>query len=130
MVKKNLKFQISFSYLLITLLSLLAIGWYTLDSFRDIYFEKSREDLSARAHLVLEQVREKWAPEFGEAAQAQMETFGKASSTRITLILPSGKVIGDSDEHPSRMDNHATRPEVQEALQGRSAQVGNGGGRR
>lgn len=39
--------------------------------------------------------------------------------TRITLIRPDGLVIGDSDEDLtglSRMENHATRPEVAQAL--------------
>jgi len=120
MVKKNLKFQIYLSYLLLTLASLLAIGWYTLDSFREIYFEKSRADLSSRAQLVLQQVSEGWPSEFHEATQKQVETFGRVSATRVTLILPSGRVVGDSEEHPSRMDNHANRPEIQEAMEGRT----------
>ncbi|MGD8549169.1 MAG: ATP-binding protein, partial [Desulfobacterales bacterium] len=37
---------------------------------------------------------------------------------RITVILPSGIVIGDSDDDPNRMDNHALRPEVIQAKKG------------
>ena len=39
-----------------------------------------------------------------------------AGSTRITVILPDGEVIADSDEIPGRMKNHADRPEFQDAL--------------
>jgi two-component system phosphate regulon sensor histidine kinase PhoR len=35
------------------------------------------------------------------------------------VILPSGQVLGDSEENPARMENHGDRPEVQSALQGR-----------
>jgi len=48
--------------------------------------------------------------------------FGGLTATRLTVILPSGVVIGDSDEDPSRMENHADRPEVAEALAGRVGQ--------
>jgi two-component system phosphate regulon sensor histidine kinase PhoR len=36
--------------------------------------------------------------------------------TRVTLIRPDGVVIGDSEEDPTRMENHANRPEVMQAL--------------
>ena len=35
------------------------------------------------------------------------------------MVLPSGQVIGDSDEIPRDMDNHGSRPEVLEALGGK-----------
>ena len=46
------------------------------------------------------------------------KTVGHAASTRITVMLPWGKVIGDSDNDPARMDNHLDRPEVVAALEG------------
>src|SRR5439155_5511338 len=39
-------------------------------------------------------------------------TFG----TRTTLIRPDGVVVGDSEEDPARMENHAGRPEVAQVL--------------
>ena len=43
--------------------------------------------------------------------------LGQRSSTRLTVVLPDGKVVGDSDESPQQMDNHASAPEVIAALQ-------------
>jgi len=48
--------------------------------------------------------------------------IGKQSATRITVILPSGQVIGDSRETPHQMDNHADRPEIAMALAGNPGQ--------
>ena len=45
---------------------------------------------------------------------------GSLTGTRMTVILPEGRVIGDSDEDPDGMDNHAGRPEVAEALRGKT----------
>ncbi|MCK5323620.1 MAG: PAS domain-containing protein, partial [Desulfobulbaceae bacterium] len=45
--------------------------------------------------------------------------IGEKSSTRFTVILNSGEVVGDSNEDPERMENHADRPEVKAAFNGR-----------
>lgn len=42
----------------------------------------------------------------------------KASDARATVIDSSGKVLADSEADPSHMENHASRPEFQEALRG------------
>src|SRR6476660_7551586 len=36
--------------------------------------------------------------------------------TRVTLIRPDGVVVGDSEEDPLTMENHAARPEVAQVL--------------
>ena len=45
--------------------------------------------------------------------------LGRSSNARITVVLPSGEVLGDSHEIPRDMDNHGGRPEVLEALGGK-----------
>jgi len=45
--------------------------------------------------------------------------LARSSGGRMTLIAPDGRVLLDSDADPERMENHASRPEVREALQGR-----------
>ncbi len=43
----------------------------------------------------------------------------QAAESRVTIIDRTGKVLEDSAENPYRMENHADRPEVKEALEGR-----------
>ena len=38
--------------------------------------------------------------------------MGEEIGTRLTVIDPQGLVLADSDEDPSRMDNHGSRPEI------------------
>jgi two-component system phosphate regulon sensor histidine kinase PhoR len=45
--------------------------------------------------------------------------LARSSGGRLTWIAQDGRVLLDSDADPERMENHATRPEVREALQGR-----------
>ena len=44
------------------------------------------------------------------------KSLGKKSSTRITIILPDGRVIGDSDENIAVMKDHSDRPEFRAAI--------------
>ena len=51
------------------------------------------------------------------------DVLGEASGSRVTLIDPNGRVVGDSDVDSDRLsgvENHAGRPEVAAALAGNS----------
>lgn len=45
--------------------------------------------------------------------------LGKEINARLTLILPDGTVIADSDQDVSKMENHKLRFEVQMAMKGK-----------
>ena len=114
MAKKRILWQLFPSYLLITFTALLAVGGYTLNSVRSFYYAQTAEDLKARAWLIERQIASK-AP---DALNTLSRDLGAKTNTRITIIDISGKVLGDSHEDPSRMDNHTDRPEIKTALQG------------
>jgi two-component system phosphate regulon sensor histidine kinase PhoR len=46
------------------------------------------------------------------------KVIGIEIETRATIILPTGRVIGDTDKDPLKMENHRDRPEVAKALSG------------
>ncbi len=118
MFKKTLHRQLYLSYLLITLLSLGAIGGYTVSALHHFYNEQTSADLESRARLIQHQVSHHFASANIPALKRLAETLGQSGAQRVTLILPDGTVAGDSEENPARMDNHADRPEVKEALAG------------
>lgn len=118
MFNKTLHRQIYLSYLLITLFSLGAIGWYTLGALHDFYYEKTSADLESRARLVEHQVSRHFSPFNSSELERLAQALGQAGGQRVSFILPDGKVVGDSEENPALMDNHADRPEVREALAG------------
>ena len=104
--------------MLITLLSVLAVSWYASSALRHFFLEQTATDLKTRALLVEKQVVSHIEPLNTAAVDAICKELGEHSATRITVILPTGQVIGDSRETPKLMDNHANRPEIAAAYRG------------
>ncbi len=121
--RKRLVWQLYPSYLILILLSLLAISWYASRSLEHFFLERTQEDLQARGQLLTFQIRQYISPPDQKTDQKTIDDLckdmGKNAPTRITVILPDGRVVGDSDEIPLHMDNHGNRPEISEATKGR-----------
>jgi two-component system phosphate regulon sensor histidine kinase PhoR len=116
MPRKRLLWQLYPSYLLLTVVAVLAVAWYTSHSLRKFYFRQVSEDIKSRAYLVLPQIAADLTGRDYEKIDRFCKTTGPLSTTRITVILPDGNVIGDSDEQVSDMNNHADRPEFRDAM--------------
>jgi two-component system phosphate regulon sensor histidine kinase PhoR len=117
-VKKKRRFfwQLYPSYVLITIIALVVVTWYASRSLRQFFLEQTVSDLKARAHLFETQIIEYLDPLDEQGIDLMCKDIGNRASTRITVILPSGKVIGDSHEDLSIMDTHVDRPEFLQAL--------------
>lgn len=118
MAKKRILWQLFPSYLLIIFTALLAVGIYTSSSLREFYYEQTAEDLKTSAWLVERQVVREASPFDSEFLNTLSSELGTKTNTRITIIDLSGKILGDSHEDPSRMDNHSDRPEFMTAIKG------------
>ncbi|OIN96447.1 MAG: PAS domain-containing sensor histidine kinase [Deltaproteobacteria bacterium CG1_02_45_11] len=116
--KKRLLWQLYPSYLLITLIALVTVAWYASDSLRYFFLDQTAADLEARARFLERQIVRYLAPEDVTSIDLICKEIGASAATRLTVILSSGQVVGDSEEEPDRMDNHADRPEVTKALTG------------
>ncbi|MGP8049439.1 MAG: HAMP domain-containing protein, partial [Desulfobaccales bacterium] len=119
MRRKRLVWQIFPSYLLVTLLSLLTLSWYVTSSWRRFYLEQTAADLKTRALLVETRLQGRLAPGKGAEIDRICKELSRLTGTHLTVILPSGQVLGDSLQEPAAMENYGDRPEIQEALQGR-----------
>ena len=120
--RKRLLWRLFPSYLVITLISLLAVSWYASEAMRQFFLDQTATDLKARAALLEKQISGLLSPLDAAAIDSICKEAGRLSSTRITVILPDGRVIGDSRETPGLMDNHANRPEISTALAGQAGQ--------
>ena len=119
MAKRRLFWQLFFSYLIVLFLALTAASWFVVHSLKEFYFSQQAQELEARAVLVRAQMAEHNFESDTSAIDGLCKRLGSESATRITVIRPSGTVIGDTDEDPTAMENHADRPEIKEAMAGR-----------
>ena len=117
MLKKRLLWRLYPSYLLITIIAIIVVAWFSSHSFRNFYLTQTTENLKSRAFLVKDQISTDLANHNFSAIDSFCKKAGPASSTRITVILVDGKVIADSEEEAQRMKNHADRPEFAEAIE-------------
>jgi len=113
---KPLFWQLFPWHLLAIVLALYAVTWYfgkSLDAFQS---RRCESELDAIARLA----RDRLAVGTGLDDAGAVDVFCKRTreytQTRLTVILPNGTVIGDSVEEPAHMENHADRPEIQEAM--------------
>ncbi len=117
--KKKLVWQIFPSFLIITALSLSAVTYYSTRYFKQFFLKNSEKELTIRANLLHENFSGllKQKPHNVEHIDSLCKQIGNANQTRVTIILPSGKVVGDSFGSIATMKNHRTRPEIIKALE-------------
>jgi two-component system, OmpR family, phosphate regulon sensor histidine kinase PhoR len=116
--KRRLLWHLYSTYLLIIIISLAATTWFASRTLKQFYLEQSAEDLQARVHLFEAQISNYLTPIDEKSVDQLCKKIGPQAKTRLTVVLPSGKVIGDSKNDPATMDYHLDRPEIIEALKG------------
>jgi two-component system phosphate regulon sensor histidine kinase PhoR len=103
-------------FLLITLLPLLVIIWYTSNTGRELLIERTRLDLLSQARIMQNRVTLLLQQGRTDEIDRLCKETGAASDTRFTVIFPDGQVVGDSQRNPGSMDFHGNRPEIVSAL--------------
>ncbi len=119
---KRLVWQLYPSYLLVAVVALAVVGWFSSLRVRDFYIRHLSVDLETRAGLVRNQVGLEGKLLPAVQVDALCKKLGRQTDNRLTVMLASGQVIGDSDQSPAAMENHLTRdrPEIIAALDGRT----------
>ena len=119
MHRRPLLWQLFPSYILVIVLSITVVTWFIVYSTKQFYLAQNAKELEARAVILRERMTGINFASDTAFIDDLCKRVGLKSATRITVILPTGKVIGDTDENPTKMENHANRPEIQEAVGGR-----------
>jgi two-component system phosphate regulon sensor histidine kinase PhoR len=94
-----------------------ALGIYLTNSIKTSELSNLRSELENEAIITAEASLPGFiSQEGGNSLDALAKKLGSQIGARITVIALDGTVLGDSNEDPSTMENHATRPEVKDAL--------------
>ncbi|MBN1884386.1 MAG: PAS domain-containing protein [Candidatus Krumholzibacteriota bacterium] len=105
-------------YVAVIIVALAAVSWYASRTVKEHYYDRTGDDLRARAILVAELVAIRMGDDSGGSMNDLSDSLGELTGTRFTVILPDGRVAADSEEDPVSMENHGDRPEIIRALAG------------
>ena len=95
---------------------MIALTWYGQKIIRASWLMETRESLRSQIMLINPAILIHFDEGRFNDIDSLCKKLGQSSGTRFTVILPDGKVVGDTRENPVEMDNHLYRPEIQEAL--------------
>lgn len=116
--KKPLLWHLFPSFLVITFLSILAVSLYTAGSVEEFYQRQLAQELRSWAMLMGHQIESSVARGDWAEVDATVKMLGKEIQTRVTVVLPDGRVVGDSERQPATMERHDDRPEIKEIVEG------------
>ena len=107
-MKKSLFYKVFGTYLVITLIAMLVVGFYATRQIQSRLMERIDTELMSYAQMI------NINPSQSEII-SKINSLSKTSNARITLVDSDGVILADSDGEASGMGNHLNRPEVEEA---------------
>jgi two-component system, OmpR family, phosphate regulon sensor histidine kinase PhoR len=115
MKKKRLIWHIYPSFVLLSALAMIAVAISASRIARNFHYEQTEKELTNATYLIVEQLKAGSVMDTGLEIDMLCQSLAQKTGYRVTVILPSGVVAGDSEKNPATMDNHGGREEVQGA---------------
>ena len=116
MRRKRLIWRLYPWFLTIAVAVAVVVAVYSSLTLRRFYLTQTADDLKARIEMVKDEFVPLLATEDYPRIENVCRQLEQSSGTRMTIILTSGRVVGDSEQNPDSMDNHSDRREVIDAL--------------
>ena len=117
---KNISWKLFLTYIIIIIAFAVSIGLLATFHLRNYYIDRLASDLESTAHLIKDFLYQDITEKNSFQIKSKTEALGKEIKTRITIIDINGRVLSDSEESPTLMDNHSDRPEIKEAMLGKT----------
>ena len=112
---RRIQWRITISFVLVVVVGMGVLGAYLVNSTRNSQLGNLRTQLENEARVTAEASLPLFLVQDSDL-DALAKKLGNEIDARVTLIAVNGTVLGDSHEDPATMENHATRPEVVDAL--------------
>ncbi len=114
---RSIQWRITIPFMVLVLVIMGALGIYLAISTRSSQLDSLRSQLESEANITAEVSLPAFlSPDEAGNLDALAKKLGEEIDARVTIIAGDGTVLGDSEEDPATMENHATRPEVKDAL--------------
>ncbi|MEA2088115.1 MAG: phosphate regulon sensor histidine kinase PhoR [Candidatus Caldatribacteriota bacterium] len=117
---KKISWKLFFTYIIIIIICVAFTGILAIISLRNFYINHLSSNLKSNATLVANILGDDLSTNNLSQIKLKTKDLGKELEIRITIIDINGIVLGDSEKDPALMENHADRPEIKEALQGKT----------
>ena len=121
-MRTSILWRILIPFFLLLIGVLAALSLYLSSFLRGTYLERTELSLLSEAHLVRSEVEPLI---LANPVDPQINMIAERDAglldARVTIILANGQVVGESDKPLGEMENHFSRPEVQQALLNKEA---------
>lgn len=104
------------AHILLLLAAVGAVAFYNWHAGRTAFMRQWVRELEMQASMAAALLPDENGEITEHMSARFFERLGGQGTHRYTLILPDGRVLGDSDADAGRMESHDDRPEVIEAL--------------
>ncbi len=114
---RSIQWRITLPFILVIVVTMGVLGVYLVSSTRNSQLDSLRSQLENEAKITAEASLPGFlGPDKETVLDALAKKLGAEIDARVTIIAQDGTVLGDSDQDPLVMENHATRPEIIDAL--------------
>jgi len=112
----SIRWRIALVFAVLILACIGGLSAYLSHFLRGNYIDNLETELANEARLIADSA----SPYFGSGQTEELEALSlrlaDKTASRVTIVDVNGVVLGDSEEDPAQMGNHADRPEIVEAL--------------
>ncbi|MGA2256515.1 MAG: ATP-binding protein [Thermoguttaceae bacterium] len=122
MRRRRLSWQIALTSFCIALLIAIGLGSYTAYRVADSTEKQVWSKLEMAANASALRLAGEWTPNGPPPLADTCRELNEQLGVRLTIVLPSGKVLTDTVDDPAILDNHRERPEIVRALAGTRGQ--------
>jgi two-component system phosphate regulon sensor histidine kinase PhoR len=118
-VKRSVIWRVAIPYIILAIIAVGGLGIFFSVYTQNLVTSNGQLSLLSEARLIATQ-----SAQYLQSGSntSQLDTLADETSgmieARVTIILPDGTVVGESDHNLVEMENHLDRPEVQQALSG------------
>jgi two-component system, OmpR family, phosphate regulon sensor histidine kinase PhoR len=112
---KTVRWRLTLTYVILIFVVMAALGGYLAYAIHDLYVDRLGDQMAEEASLISKAIATQTATGDINQIDAQVKALDRGLDVRITVISADGTVLGDSESDPRTMENHSTRPEVQDA---------------
>ncbi len=119
-MNKSIFSKIFTGYIIISILLVVLAILFALNPIHDFYIKTLETQLVKTARSLVPSVKSYLAADDNSILDQFIKQIGTELETRVTIITLDGLVLADSEEDPEKMENHAGRPEIQDAIRSSS----------